>query len=114
MNGVDAPIVALVVAISGAISAVVGALVKGHYDLRNKHSETDQALKMTDRQVILEELKTLREEVRKEREMRIASQIEANDLRHRIDVMTSKLAELEAEYDAIKLDLAKCLEGSND
>jgi hypothetical protein len=46
--------------------------------------------------------------------MRIASQIEANDLRHRIDVMTSKLAELEAEYDAIKLDLAKCLEGSND
>lgn len=114
MNTPDASTIAVITAIVSAVSAVVGAYLKGTYDLRNKHIETDQALKMTDRQVILEELKTLREEVRRERDLRVAAQIESNDFRHKIEVLTAKLSEIELEYETIKVDLAKCLGVKNE
>lgn len=101
---------AAVTAIVGAISAVIGAVIKSHYDLRNKHAETDQALKMTDRQVILEELKTLRDEVRKEREMRIEAQMESSELRFKVESLVSRLTQIESEYEVIKVSLEKCLE----
>lgn len=110
MDAQDISFNAAVTAVVGALSAIVGAYIKSHYDLRNKHVETDQALKMTDRQVILEELKTLRDEVRKEREMRVAAQLESNELRFKVESLMSRLSEIESEYETIKASLEKCLE----
>lgn len=107
-------LIAVITAFVGAGGAAVGALIKGHYDLRKKSVEAEQTLTMTDRQMILDELKTLRDEVRKERELRHAAEMESSHLRHRVEQLTSRLSELEMEYEQIKTNLQKCLEVTND